>query len=115
MVVDKVANKRSAENKIKKFSGKKHKIISAVSAFQNKEEVWNCHEKTIVEIRDLSTEEIKKYVKTCGTDIFGSVGCYQIEKHGPQIIKNINGDFFNVMGLPLFPLLNFLKKFNIKK
>ena len=47
--------------------------------------------------------------------ILKSAGCYQIEKSGPNIIENIIGDFFNVMGFPLFPFLVFLKKFNIKK
>ena len=42
--------------------------------------------------------------------ILNSVGCYQLEKLGPNIIENIKGDFFNVMGFPLFPFLTFLKK-----
>ena len=43
-----------------------------------------------------------------GKNILSSVGCYQVEKLGPQIIKSINGDFFNVLGFPLFPFLTFL-------
>ena len=50
-----------------------------------------------------------------GKQILNCVGCYQIEKSGPNIVESIKGDFFNVMGFPLFPFLDFLKKFNIKK
>ena len=50
-----------------------------------------------------------------GIKILNSVGCYQIEAGGANIIEGIKGDYFNVMGFPLFPFLNFLKKINIKK
>ena len=43
-------------------------------------------------------------------NILSSVGCYQVERLGPQIIKSIKGDFFNVLGFPLFPFLTFLSK-----
>ena len=56
---------------------------------------------------------IRDYFKKTGTQILSSVGCYQAEKLGPQVIKSIKGDFFNVLGFPLFPFLSFLSK--IKK
>ena len=54
--------------------------------------------------------ETEAYLKKTGKNILSSVGCYQVEKLGPQIIKSINGDFFNVLGFPLFPFLTFLSK-----
>jgi septum formation protein len=56
----------------------------------------------------LSQKQINTYLKKTGKSILSSVGCYQVEKLGPQIIKSINGDFFNVLGFPLFPFLTFL-------
>ena len=44
-----------------------------------------------------------------GKQILNSVGCYQVELLGPTIIENIKGDFFNVMGFPLFPFLKFIQ------
>ena len=52
---------------------------------------------------------IMKAIKKAGNKILSSVGCYLIEKEGPRIIESIKGDFFNVMGFPLFPFLLFLK------
>ena len=108
-MIQKAKNLNEAENKILKMSGKKHKIISAISVYKNKTRLWEHLEITTIEVRKLTIKEIRKYLSFCGRGVLSSVGCYQIEKNGPTIIKNINGDFFNVMGFPLFPFLNFLK------
>ena len=103
------------KKKIKKLSGKKHKIITSVVVYFNNKLVW-CHtQQTTIKLRRLGDLEIKKYLKSSGSTLLNSVGCYQIEKKGPIIIENIQGDFFNVMGFPLFPFLKFLKGFNINK
>ena len=114
-MIEKAKSLKEAEKKLKKLSGKTHIIISSAVAYFNNKPVWKSTQKTFVKIRPLSTKEIKLYLKNCGTGVLSSVGCYQIEKNGPDVIENIKGDFFNVMGFPLFPFLKFLKRFNIKK
>ena len=111
-IINKAKDLKSAKKKIKKLSGKEHKIISAVSVFKNKKQIWSCIQTTKVKIRKLSTKNINHYINICGEEILRSSGCYQIESCGPMIIENIKGDFFNVMGFPLFPFLAFLKKLN---
>jgi septum formation protein len=61
-------------------------------------------------LKKLNNKEIDQYLKKTGTQILASTGCYQAEKLGPQIIKSIKGDLFNVLGFPLFPFLSFLSK-----
>ena len=114
-IVNKAKDLKSAQKKIKKLSGKEHKIISAASIYKNKKQIWSCIQISKVKIRKLSTKNINHYISACGEEILKSAGCYQIESCGPLIIENIKGDFFNVMGFPLFPFLLFLKKLNIKK
>ncbi len=114
-ILNKAKNLREAKNKIKLMAGKKHFIYSSASVFYNKREVWNKTQKTTVKIRHLTEREIDIYLSITGTKILSSIGCYQIEMGGANIIENIKGDYFNVMGFPLFPFLNFLKKTNIKK
>ena len=114
-ILSKAKNLREAKNKIKLMSGKKHFIYSSASVFYNKREIWNKTQKTTVKIRKLTEKEINLYLSTAGNKILNSVGCHQIEMGGVNIIENIKGDYFNVMGFPLFPFLNFLKKTNIKK
>ena len=113
-ILNKARNLREAKDKIKLMSGKKHSIYSSASVFYNRREVWNKTQKTTVKIRKLTEKEINMYLSTTGNKILSSVGCYQIEMGGANIIENIKGDYFNVMGFPLFPFLNFLKKTNIK-
>ena len=113
-ILNKAKNLREAKYKIKFMAGKKHSIYSSASVFYNKKEIWNTTQKTTVKIRKLTNEEINIYLSNTGKKILSSVGCYQIEMGGVNIIEGIKGDYFNVMGFPLFPFLNFLKKMNIE-
>ena len=114
-IINKAKSINEAKKKIKNLSGKTHTIFSSAAAYYNNKLVWKTTQKTTVRIRSLKNNEINEYIKKTDKGILGSVGCFQIEKDGPNIIENIKGDFFNVMGFPLFPFLLFLKKFNIKK
>tara|TARA_A100001011_G_scaffold99627_1_gene105029 strand:- start:21830 stop:22429 length:600 start_codon:yes stop_codon:yes gene_type:complete len=96
-----------AKRKLKVLSGRKHKIITGLTICKEGKKVWQCSATTEVKIRNLKTKEIDGYLKKTGKQIINSVGCYQIEALGPSIIEKINGDFFNVMGLPLFKLLKY--------
>ena len=107
-IFDKAKNNKEALLKLKKLSGKKHKIISSLTICNQGSKIWECSETTVVEIRKLTTKQIEGYLKKSGKQILQSVGCYQLEALGPQIIKDIKGDFFNVMGLPLFKLLKYV-------
>ena len=114
-LLDKASNIKEARKTLLTMSNKKHLIYSSAAAYYKKKEIWNSTQKTTVKIRKISQKEADLYLKNVGKKILNSVGCYRLEKEGPNIIENINGDFFNVMGFPLFPFLVFLKKFNIKK
>ena len=108
-IINKAKNLNEAFMKIKKLSGKKHKIISAVSVCKNNKQIWSYHQTSIVSLRQLNKNNIEDYLKKTGKQILNSVGCYQVELLGPTIIENIKGDFFNVMGFPLFPFLKFIQ------
>ena len=107
-LINKVKSLSEAKRKLKKLSGKKHKIISAVSVCHKEKQIWCSQQESTITLRKLSTDQIDCYLKKTGKEILSSVGCYQAEKLGPQIIKSIKGDFFNVLGFPLFPFLSFL-------
>ena len=109
-IINKAKNTNEARAKIKKLSNKKHIIYSSASVFYNNKEVWHTTQKTSVTIRNLQKSEIDYYLFRAGKEIFSSVGCYHLEGLGPNIIKKIEGDFFNVLGFPLFPFLIFLEK-----
>ena len=109
-IFDKAKSIGEAKQKIQKLSGKTHKIVSGVTICKNGKKIWQCSEVTSVKIRNLNKSQINLYLKKTGLSILSSVGCYQAELLGPQIIENIKGDLFNVMGLPLFKLLNHIMR-----
>ena len=109
-MVSKAKTMEGAKKKLQKLSGKKHQIISGVSVCLNNKQIWSHQQTSTIHMNTLNQKQINTYLKQTGKDVLSSVGCYQVEKLGPQIIKSINGDFFNVLGFPLFPFLAFLSK-----
>ena len=109
-IINKAKNLDEAKKKLQKLSGNKHQIISGVSVCYMNKQIWSNQQTSTINIKKLNSKQINDYLKLTGKDILFSVGCYQVEKTGPQIIKSISGDFFNVMGFPLFPFLSFLAK-----
>ena len=109
-IFNKAKSIKEARIKIKKLSGKKHKIVSGLTVCRQGKKVWQCSSTTNVKIRKINEYQIDKYLKQTGSQILNTVGCYQIESLGPVIIEDIKGDFFNVMGLPLFKLLKYVSK-----
>ena len=107
-ILDKVNSIEKAQKKIRSLSGKTHLIVSGLTICLRGSKIWENYEKTYVKIRKLNNSEIDTYLKKTGKQILSSVGCYQIESLGPNIIESINGDYFNVMGLPLFNWLDYL-------
>jgi len=109
-IINKANTLEEAKKKLYKLSGKKHQIISGVSVCYKNKQLWSSQQSSTIELKKLNQQQINNYLKKAGKDILTSVGCYQAEKLGPHIIKSINGDFFNVLGFPLFPFLSFLSK-----
>jgi septum formation protein len=60
-------------------------------------------------MRKLSPEAIGRYLAATGGEALSSVGAYQIEGRGIQLFDAIEGDYFAILGLPLLPLLKFLR------
>ena len=109
-IINKAKTIEEAKKKLEKLSGKKHQIISGASVCLDNKQIWSYQQTSTIHMNTLNKKQINTYLKKTGKNILSSVGCYQIEKLGPQIIKSINGDFFNVLGFPLFPFLIFLSK-----
>ena len=109
-IINKAKNLKEAKKKLKLLSGKKHQIISCVSVCYKNKQIWSNKQQSTVVLKKLNEKQIDEYLKKAGKQVLSSVGCYQAEKIGPQIIKSIKGDFFNVLGFPLFPFLSFLSK-----
>ena len=60
-------------------------------------------------MRSFSDQFLENYLDAIGPAAFESVGCYQIEGRGAQLFDRIDGDLFSIMGMPLLPLLQWLR------
>ena len=109
-IFDKAKNISDAKKKLTILSGKKHNIVSGVTIFRKGKKIYQFSQTTQVKIKKLNKNNIENYLNKTGKQILNSVGCYQVEALGPLIIEDIKGDFFNVMGLPLFKLLKYVSK-----
>lgn len=94
------------------LNGKTHSVITGFALFDtNNGRKISRSVETLVTFRKLSDEDIEAYVET--GEPLDKAGAYAIQGLGASLIKNIDGDYFNVVGLPLGPLIAALKKFGI--
>jgi septum formation protein len=61
-------------------------------------------------MRRLSPAFIEAYLAAAGDAVLGSVGAYQLEGLGAQLFSRVEGDYFTILGLPLLPVLDFLRQ-----
>jgi septum formation protein len=91
------------------LQGKTHALISSVVCAQSGAAQWSHSAKAMLRMRGLSEDFVDIYMKQVGDDCMSSVGGYKIEGLGIQLFDNIVGDHFTILGLPLLPLIEFLR------
>ena len=104
---------KQARQHILKFSGKTHQLNSAVAFVFNQQTIWRHVSVANMTMRKLTPEYIGRYMAQAGQSVLSSVGAYQLEGVGVQLFKQIDGDYFNIIGLPLLPLLSELRSLEV--
>ena len=108
-VFTKVKDLSQAAQQLARLQGKTHILMSAVACWQENQPVFQTSEAAGMTMFRLTAREIDTYLADTGTSILGSVGCYQIEGKGIRLFEDIQGSHFTIMGMPLTPLVKFLK------
>lgn len=107
--IDKVATREEAAALLARMSGQPHKLHSAAVIAETGQPVWRHIESVTLHVRPLSEEFITAYLDLDWDECRWCVGCYRIEGPGAQLFSRITGSLFAVQGLPLLPLLDYLR------
>lgn len=109
-IISKPDNMETARGQLLDLNGKTHTLHTAVALATNGGTVWAQTEIATLTMRRLTPEFIGHYLAAAGDAVLGAVGAYQIESLGIQLFEKIDGDFFSILGLPLLPLLDTLRR-----
>lgn len=106
---DKPADLEAAKNHLRQLSGKSHTLETAIVICEDGAPIWRHLARPKLTMRPLTEEFIEAYVSSCGDALLSTVGAYQLEGPGAQLFTRIEGDYFSILGLPLLPLLDYLR------
>jgi septum formation protein len=109
-IFSKAADLATARENLKYLSGKQHQLISAVCVMQRDKMLWHHADRAKLTMRNLSDAELDHYCARAGDALTRSVGAYELEGLGAWLFDRIEGDHFTILGLPLLPLLGFLRE-----
>ncbi|MEY4270088.1 MAG: hypothetical protein RLZZ58_1304 [Pseudomonadota bacterium] len=98
-----------ARAQLARLSGARHTLTSAVVAARDGAPVWRAVTQARMTVRPLSDAFIADYVDAEWDRIRWTVGCYEIEGAGAQLFDRVEGDHWTIIGLPLLPLLGWLR------
>jgi len=108
----KPSNRLEAAKQLRALRGRTHELHSALALVRDNEVVFSCVDTARLVMRDFSDRFLSDYLEMAGEAATTSVGGYQLEGIGIHLFERVDGDFFTVLGLPLLPLLAFLRQNN---
>lgn len=109
----KPANRAVAADQLAALAGQTHVLHSAVSVAREGKVLFLHVAAARMSMRKLTETQIASYLDQAGEAVTTSVGAYQLEGLGVNLFDKIEGDHFTILGLPLLPLLDFLRSQNL--
>ena len=105
----KPADRKQAAEQLHALAGRTHELHSAVAVARDGRTLFANISVARMTMRSLGSDEIDAYLGAAGEAVTTSVGAYQLEGLGVHLFERIEGDHFTILGLPLLPLLEFLR------
>jgi septum formation protein len=105
----KPADRDAARSQLRTLRGETHTLHAGIALVEDGAEVFTHTAAAQLTMRQFSDDFLEAYLSAAGDAVLHSVGAYQIEGAGIHLFDRIDCDQFTIMGLPLLPLLNFLR------
>jgi septum formation protein len=106
----KPVGRAAAAAQLRTLRGRTHELHSALALVRDGAVLFECVQTARLTMRDLSDRFIESYLDMLGDAALSSVGAYQLEGIGVHLFERVEGDYFTILGLPLLPLLDFLRR-----
>lgn len=106
---DKPPDLAAARRQLQSLRGKTHRLTAAVVVARGDARLWHHTQVATLQMRPFTDAFLDGYLARVGEAACRSVGAYQLEGLGAQLFSRIEGDYFTILGLPLLPLLDFLR------
>ncbi len=106
---DKPADRAEARAQLLALRGKTHALVTAAVIARDGQVIWRHVDTPKLTMRAFSDAFLDDYLDRVGEGALSSVGGYQLEGLGAQLFSRVDGDYFSVLGLPLMPLLSYLR------
>jgi septum formation protein len=105
----KPAGRNQAAEQLRALAGRSHELHSAVAVAHDGKIMFEAASIARMTMRPLNEAEIEAYLNEAGEAVTSTVGAYQLESLGVHLFERIEGDHFTILGLPLMPLLGYLR------
>jgi len=108
-MLGKPGSRAEALAQLRALSGRSHVLHSAAVIAERGERAWGATESVTLQVRPLGAAFLDSYLDREGDALLGSAGSYRIEGLGAQLFERVEGSHFAILGLPLLPLLAYLR------
>lgn len=109
-LVSKAGSLEAARERLKAMRGRPHQLHSGAALARNGQVVWSGVDTATMRVRNFSDAFLDAYLKAEGEGLLACVGSYRLEGMGAQLFEIVEGDYFTVLGLPLWPVLAELRR-----